>query len=232
MGDVIWKFISLVYEAKWDSLYTNNKTNTLRKKISSKFTSRAMPNNTNNKKDIAKPVPVSIEKASPLLPLLAKSKSEVNMISKYFKEINTKSNLAKPTKSYTQAFKQPTSTSDVLKIKEFFPALNTNQIDRINNIVKENPKLKPHLQMTMKGSSRKQIIVPVSSDNSNFFMKNSSTYISNLNRLLRNAKTEIAVDFIKSDPISLVIVTNKVAIQSDLQIIDQYVKKSEDINEL
>ena len=191
-----------------------------------------MPNNTNNKKDIAKPVPVSIEKASPLLPLLAKSKSKVNMISKYFKEINTKSNLAKPTKSYTQAFKQPTSTSDVLKIKEFFPALNTNQIDRINNIVKGNPKLKPHLQMTMKGSSRKQIIVPVSSDNSNFFMKNSSTYISNLNRLLRNAKTEIAVDFIKSDPISLVIVTNKVAIQSDLQIIDQYVKKSEDINEL
>ena len=43
---------------------------------------------------------------------------------------------------------------------------------------------------------------------------------------------EIAVDFIKSDPIGLVIVTNKVAIQSDLQIIDQYVKKSEDINEL
>jgi len=63
-------------------------------------------------------------------------------------------------------------------------------------------------------------------------MKNSSTYISNLNRLLRNAKTEIVVDFIRSDPIGLVIITNKVAIQSDLQIINQYVKKSEDINEL
>ena len=86
--------------------------------------------------------------------------------------------------------------------------------------------------MTTKGSSRKQIIVPMSSDNSNTFMKNSFTHVSNLNRLLRNAKMEIAVDFIKSDPIGLVIVTNKVAIQSDLQIIDQYVKKSEDINEL
>ena len=43
---------------------------------------------------------------------------------------------------------------------------------------------------------------------------------------------EIVVDFIRSNPISLVIVTNKVAIQSDLQIIDQYVKKSEDINKL
>ena len=40
------------------------------------------------------------------------------------------------------------------------------------------------------------------------------------------------VDFIRSNPIGLVIITNKVAIQSDLQIIDQYVKKSEDINEL
>ena len=69
-------------------------------------------------------------------------------------------------------------------------------------------------------------------NNSNSFMKNSSTHISNLNRLLRNAKTEIVVDFIRSDPIGLVIITNKVAIQSDLQIIDQYVKKSEDINKL
>jgi len=225
MGDAIWKFILSVYEAKWDSFYTDNETNTLKKKISSKFTPRAVPNNNNNKKDIAKPAPVSIEKAPSLAPLLAKSKSKVNTISKYFKEINIKSNPAKPTKSYAQASKQPTSTSDVLKIKEFLPALNANQINRVNNIVKENPKPKPRIQMTTKGPSRKQIMVPMSSDNSNSFMKNSSTHISNLNRLLRNTKTEIAVDFIRSDPIGLVIITNKVAIQSDLQIIDQYVKK-------
>ena len=84
----------------------------------------------------------------------------------------------------------------------------------------------------MKGLFRKQIIVPMSGDNSNSFMKNSSTHVSNLNRLLRNAKTEVVVDFIRSDPIGLVIITNKIAIQSDLQIIDEYIKKSEDINEL
>ena len=232
MGNTIWKFISLVYEAKWDSLHTDNKTNTLRVKISSKFTLRAAPNKNNNKKEIAKPVPASIEKTPSLLPLPAKSKSEVNTISKYFKEINTKSNLVKPTKSYAQASKQPTSTSNMLKIKESFPALNANQIDRVNNIVKRNPKPKPHIQITMKGPFRKQIIVPMSSNNTNSFMKNSSAHISNLNRLLRNAKTEVVVDFIRSDPISLVIVTNKVAVQSDLQIINQYVKKSEDINKL
>jgi len=142
MGDAIWKFISSVYEAKWDSLYTNNKTNTLRVKFSSK------------------------------------------------------------------------------------------QINRVNNIIKGNSKPKSRIQMIMKGPFRKQIIVIMSGDNFNSFMKNSSTHVSNLNRLLRNVKMEVVVDFIRSDPIGLVIVTNKVTIQSNLQIINQYVKKLEDINEL
>ena len=38
MGDAIWNFISSVYEAKWDTLYTDQKSNILKKKISSKFT--------------------------------------------------------------------------------------------------------------------------------------------------------------------------------------------------
>ena len=63
-------------------------------------------------------------------------------------------------------------------------------------------------------------------------MKNSAAYIANINRLLRNAKLEVAVDYIRSNPIGLSIVTNKVTIQLDLQIINQYVKKSENINEL
>ena len=63
-------------------------------------------------------------------------------------------------------------------------------------------------------------------------MKNSAAYIANINRLLRNAKLEVTVDYIRSNPIGLSIVTNKVTIQLDLQIIDQYVKKSENINEL
>jgi len=86
--------------------------------------------------------------------------------------------------------------------------------------------------MTMKGPSRKQIIVPMSNDNNNAFMKNSVAHIASINRLLRNAKSEVAVDYIRSNPIGLSIITNKVALQSDLQIIDQYMKKSEDINKL
>ena len=154
-----------------------------------------------------------IEKASPALspPLLVKSKSKVNTISKYFKGNKTTTNHIKLTKSYTQAARQTASTSDVLKIKESFPALNAKQIDRVNNIIKDNPNPKPHIKMTTKGPSRKQVIVPISNDNTIFFTKNSRLYVTYINKLLRNAKSDIVVDFIRSDTIGPVIITNKVA---------------------
>ena len=72
---------------------------------------------------------LSLLRRHPPPPLLAKSKSEVNMILKYFKRINIMMNPAKPSKSYAQASKQSTSISNMLKIKESFLALSTNQID-------------------------------------------------------------------------------------------------------
>ena len=83
MGDAIWNFISSVYGAKWDSLHTDNKSNTLRVKISSKFTPKipASTPNGNNKKELPKSSPVTINKAPPLPPLPAKSKKEINTIS-------------------------------------------------------------------------------------------------------------------------------------------------------
>ena len=43
MGDSIWNFISSVYNSNWDVLHTDNKSNFLRTKISSKFTLRIPP---------------------------------------------------------------------------------------------------------------------------------------------------------------------------------------------
>ena len=120
--------------------------------------------------------------------------------------------------------------SEVIKIKEAFPTIGTNKIKQINNIVKGNTKVKPHIQMMMKEPSRKHIIIPISSKNNMKFMKNSSIYVANMNRSLRNAKSEILVDFIWSDPLGIMVVTNKVSLQSDLQIIKKYVKNADDIN--
>ena len=48
--------------------------------------------------------------------------------------------------------------------------------------------------------------------------------------MLKNAKSEILVDFIQSDVLSITVTTNKVAVQSDLYIIENYIKKTDDIN--
>ena len=86
--------------------------------------------------------------------------------------------------------------------------------------------------MTTKGPSRKHIIIPMSSENVSSFMRNSSLNVANINRELQNARTDILVDYIKSDNTGIVVTTNKIAQQSNLAIIDRCVKKSNDINSL
>jgi len=133
---------------------------------------------------------------------------------------------------YAQASKQNISTSEVIKIKETFLTIGANKIKQINNIVKSNTKVKPHIQMMTKGLSRKHVIIPISSKNNMKFMKNSSIHVANINRSLRNANSEVLMDFIWSDPLGITVVTTKVSLQLDLQIIEQYVKNADNINTL
>ena len=238
MEDAIWNFISVVYGAKWDILYTDNKTNTLRAKISSKFTPRTPTSNSNNKKDLSKPTPATINKASPLPPLPAKSKKEINTISKYFHskkntvESSNQSSNPSSGKSYAQASKSLANASEILKIKETFLSLNAQKIDQVNNIVNGQTKAKPRIKMTTKGPLRKHVIIPMSSDNISSFMKNSSLHMTNINRSLWNAKTDVLVDYIRSDNTGISVIVNKVAQQLDMSIIDNYIKNSNDINSL
>ena len=227
IGNVVWNFILSVYQSGWDSLYTDNKSKTLREKISSRFSPRIIPSLTQkSNKLVPKPTLASIDKIPQPLPLPAKTAKEVNVISKYFqnkKSLNdnkSKEDL-KTTKSYAQASKAPVNMAKVLKIKKVFPALNMEKINQVNNIVKETVKSKPKIQMTTKGPSRKQIIIiPMSKENVDSFIKNSSLYVSNINRQFCNAKSEILVNYIRAEPLGITVVTNKVSQPSDLMLID------------
>ena len=237
IGDAVWNFISSVYQSSWDALHTDNNSKTLREKISAKFTPRVAPSsNSKNNKSTPNPVPVSINKVPPPPPLPAKSAKEINSISKYFqnqKLSNDKSKDGpKPNKTYVQASKNNVSTAEVLKIKKTFPTLNAGKIDQVNNIVNGSTKLKPRIQSTTKGPSRKQVIIPMSKVNIDAFIKNSSLHVSSMNRQFRNAKSEILVDYIRAEPLGITVVTNKVAQSSDLMLIDQYIKNSDEVNAL
>jgi len=72
----------------------------------------------------------------------------------------------------------------------------------------------------------------MSSENIIFFMKSLSFHVANINRLLHNAKSDVLVDYICSDNTGITVITSKVTQQSNISIIDQYIKNSNDINSL
>jgi len=80
--------------------------------------------------------------------------------------------------------------------------------------------------MTIKGPSRKQVIVLMNNDNKKSFMEDSSNHVTNLNRALKNIKSNILVDFICQEQLGVTIVTNKVVIALDFQTIKKYIKSA------
>jgi len=209
-------------------LYTDNNSISLRRKIASKFTPKTPPPPQRNNKEKNGPSPANINRLSPPIP--AKYPKEVNEILKFFKNNKTVNLPTNKSKSYAQAPKQNTNMADVIKIKETFLSVGVKEIDQINNIIKEPSKPKPRIQMTTKGPSRKQVIISMAKDNIDKFMKNSSIHVANLNRNLKNTKSEVSVDYICSDPLGIMVVTNSVLLNSDLLIIEKYIKNLENIN--
>ena len=84
--------------------------------------------------------------------------------------------------------------------------------------------------MITKGSSYKQIIVSIGKDNANKFMASASNHITNINRALKNIKSDVLADYVQQESTGITIVTNKVALPSDLQTIENIVKNVKNIN--
>ena len=154
-------------------------------------------------------------------PIPAKFPKEVNAIFKHFKKLSEN----KEKKLYAQTSAPFSNVArEILKIKEMFPKLQDNKIKHIQNIISGESKIKPYLNMTTKKPSRKQVIIPMNTENRNCFMKDSSAHISNINKVLKNIKSEIVTDFICVDGKGIIITTNKVANTSDLQTIERYIR--------
>ena len=57
-----------------------------------------------------------------------------------------------------------------------------------------------------------------------------SIHVANINKSLKNIKSDIMADYVQSELLGISIVTNKVALLSDLQVIENYVKNVKNIN--
>ena len=164
-----------------------------------------------SKKDKVTTKPALISSLPPPIP--AKPPKEVNTISKYFKKLSEN----KEKKSYAQA-SAPSSniTREILKIKETFLKLQDKKIKYIQKIISGENKPKPCLNMTAKGPFRKQVIIPMNTENRSCFIKESSAHVYNINRVLKNIKLEIVANFIHLDNKDIIITTNKVTSMLDL----------------
>ena len=56
------------------------------------------------------------------------------------------------------------------------------------------------------------------------FIKNSSSHVININRILKNIKSSTMANFIHVDNKGIIITTNNIASLSDLQAIEQYIE--------
>ena len=97
----------------------------------------------------------------------------------------------------------------------------------LNNIKK---KEKPKINMTTKGSLRKQVIVPISLNNVNRIMTKLNKHIININRSLKGIKFNISVDYIWLDNRDIVITTNRVAAKLDIKAVEKYMKNLNNID--
>lgn len=69
----------------------------------------------------------------------------------------------------------------------------------------------------------------MSNNNKSKFMKDSSDYIANINKLLQSIKSDIRVDFIRLENLEVMIITNKIIISLNLQMIEKYIKNAKHI---
>lgn len=79
--------------------------------------------------------------------------------------------------------------------------------------------------MTTKNPSRKQIIISISINNAKAIISQANKHISNINKLLKDVKSNVSADFIYSNNKEVIITTNKVVAASDLNIVKKYIKK-------
>ena len=141
------------------------------------------------------------------------------------KSINLSPKLAR---TYTQALSA--NIEDILKLKENFPKLSDKKIEEIYKMANNLNIPKPKLNIMTKGLLHKQIIVSMNSDNIKNFIATSNDHVTNINQSLKNIKSNIAINFIYPDHRGLILVSNKVVVQSDISIISNYIKNASNMN--
>jgi len=230
---VVFELVSSIFKGGWNNLLVRDGQKTFRNKIKEEFTT-SVPIAPSNRKSTHLPPAKPAEFSNIPLPLNLVSSSKGNSFAKNKGKKPSNNNFfnkpSGPMCSYTQV-SSTSNVQEILKLKENFPKLSDKKIEQIHKTMNNsNTPSKPCINMTTKGPSCKQIIIPMESDNSKKFLSTSSDHVTNINRALQGIKSDIIIDFIRSDYRGLIVISNKVTAPSDISIINKYVKNSNDLD--
>ena len=135
-------------------------------------------------------------------------------------------------KTYAQASKSNLlHIEDIVRVKEAFPALSVDEVGKVLKIKnsREGNK-KPKINMTTRGLSRKEVIILMAKHIAELIINSAHIHIANINKCLRNSKSDIVTDFIRSTNNGIVITTNKPANNLNLSTIEKYLKSIQNVN--
>jgi len=89
---------------------------------------------------------------------------------------------------------------------------------------------KPKINMMTRELLRKEVIIPIAKSNTELIINSAHTHISNVNKCLKNSKSDIVVDFIQITNNRIIITMNKPANTLDLSTIKKFLKNIDNVN--
>ena len=136
-------------------------------------------------------------------------------------------------KSYAEASKANNSSNieDVIRVKEVFPKLSADEIGKMLKAKNNNRGMKkPKINMTTRGQSRREVIILMAKSNAELIINSAHIHISNINKCLKNSKSNIVADFIRYNTSGIIITTNTPANDLNLSTIENYLKNVQNVN--
>ena len=188
-----WNLISAIYSSRWDLLPVENGKNfcaLVGEKILNNYVKLGLVNQLEAKKPLSSMPTTATNPNVPVIP--SPSKTTGPNEKKALKPTITK-------KSYAQASKANISSSieDVIRVKEVFPTLSADEVGKMLKAKNSSGGTKkPKIKMTTRGQSRREVIIPMTKTNAELIVNSAHIHISNINKCLKNSKSDIFADFI------------------------------------
>ena len=225
-----WSLISAIYASKWDLLPVKN-GKTFRALVGGNILNNYIKLGLVKLPEAPKP-----QNSTPLNDTNHKTPSSPPP-SKKAGSNKKKALTPKPTntmkKSYAEASKVNNSSNieDVIQVKEAFPELSADEVGKMLKAKNNNGGTKkPKINMTTRGQSRREVIIPMAKSNAELIVNSAQIHISNINKCLKNSKSIIVADFIHYNASGIIITMNTSANDLDLSTIKNYLKNVQNVN--